>query len=443
MSCAIRYKHYKYLLPLMASCVIAAGCSSSSSSGSDASGTDVPALNDGGLVIESGDTAEENIDVMSDTDQQEDVNPAVTDQQTSNMDVSAPETPDPETSDPETSEPLASNPEMESDDVTPIILEDEPPIEQPAPAEEQTTDTQTVAELPRLSPPPLLPTRCIGAINESGIQYCVNPDTREFSATESNGNLIFSFVLPGDNASNEIESVLTVGDLVLLVVDRFPRQRALTPEERSQQYEVSVFDQGGEFIRTNELTVDLGSVESDEAQLVIDRGDPFDGIRARVVAFQREGSNPQLLFGWHGFRGRDNEVSRTDKWTMAGVSRFDLVTGERRVTRLYPLQEIDDLSIDPRQPDKVRVLTTQVVEWLDSDTLTKLSDNYFDGTGQDQLVQGPRSDHSQINANNYIEIIDRVMPLVNAEPIDKLLDVENELLDGSMEIDSPPTNDFN
>ena len=284
---------------------------------------------------------------------------------------------------------------------------------------------------------------CIGAINESGIQYCVNPDTREFSATESNGNLIFSFVLPGDNASNEIESVLTVGVLVLLVADRFPRHNLLTPAERSEQYEVSVFEQGGEFIRTNELTVDLGSVESDEAQLVIDRGDPFDGIRARVVAFQREGSNPQLLFGWHGFRGRDNEVSRTDKWTMAGVSRFDLVTGERRVTRLYPLQEIDDLSIDPRQPDKVRVLTTQVVEWLDSDTLTKLSDNYFDGTGQDQLVQGPRSDHSQINANNYIEIIDRVMPLVNAEPIDKLLDVENELLDGSQEIESIPTGDFN
>ena len=300
-------------------------------------------------------------------------------------------------------------------------------------------NTTQAATLPVLSPPPLLPTRCIGAVNESGVVFCVNPDTREFSKTNPDTGLVWSFILPGENDSNEIESVLTVGDQVLLIADRFPTRLLLTSEQRANQYEVSVFEQSGAFLRTLPLSIDLvldGS--SEERQITVRGRDPFNGIKARVSAIVGNGSNSQLLFGWHGFR----DPLATSQWDTAGLSRFDLVTGERIADRLYPQQQLNDLSIDPQQFDKVRVTTSATVEWLATETLEQLDDGYFNGLGQDQLIEGPRPGHTQINRANYMEIIDRVMPFVNAVPADDVFVIENELLSNSQVIDTFSTDQF-
>ena len=301
------------------------------------------------------------------------------------------------------------------------------------------SNTTQAASLPVLSPPPLLPTRCIGAVNETGVVFCVNPDTREFSATSPDTGLVWSFILPGENDSNEIESVLTVGDQVLLIADRFPTMLMLTPEQRANQYEVSVFEQSGTFLRTLSLTIDLVLDGSDEEREITVRGrDPFNGIKARVSAIAGNGSNSQLLFGWHGFR----DPFAASQWDIAGLSRFDLVTGERVADRLYPQQQLNDLSIDPQQSDKVRVTTSAMVEWLDTGTLERLDDGYFNSLGQDQLIEGPRPEHTQINRANYMEIIDRVMPFVNAVPADDVFVIENELLSNSQVIDTFSTDQF-
>jgi len=272
-----------------------------------------------------------------------------------------------------------------------------------------TADTQP-ANNDRINlPAPLkLAERCIGNINEAGTQYCVNPDTREFSATTADSALWWSFTLPSDNATNSIETVLTVGDFVLLVANRFPGIRQLTYEQRAQQFEVSVFEDSGNFLRTIPLELSLGVAPNDEPQNVIYRGDQFSGIPARVVAFQQNEANPQLLFGWHRFRTFGG--SRVHKWDLAGVSRFDLVTGERLNDKIYPEQQIDELALDQNQPGLVRVTTTKNIEWLNTQTLNLIPNDYFKDQIPNTIVGAPETEQNQINASNYLEIISRVIP---------------------------------
>jgi len=277
-----------------------------------------------------------------------------------------------------------------------------------------SANTKPTTNDPLNLPAPLnLVENCIGHVNEAGTQFCVNADTREFSATTADSLLWWSFILPGDNATNNIESVLTVGDFVLLIANRFPGIGQLTIDQRAQQFEVSVFEDSGNFLRTIPLALSLGVAPNDEPQNVINRGDQFSGIPARVVAFQQNDANPQLLFGWHRFRTFGG--SRVHKWDLAGVSRFDLVTGERLNDKIYLEQQIDELALDQNQPGLVRVTTTKNIEWLNTQTLNLIPNDYFKDQIPNTIVGAPETEQNQINASNYLEILSRVIPWATGE----------------------------
>jgi len=102
------------------------------------------------------------------------------------------------------------------------------------------------------------PEGCIGDIDTDGTSFCVNVDTRLFSATAADGTLWWSFVLPGDSASNQIEAVFVFGDKVVLLADKYPGTSALdSPSAKVNPYEISTFERSGAFLSTVSLQQDL------------------------------------------------------------------------------------------------------------------------------------------------------------------------------------------
>lgn len=86
---------------------------------------------------------------------------------------------------------------------------------------------------------------CDGLVHPNGQTYCVAAD-RTFAAYLADGTLWWSFLLPGENASNRILDVVAIGDNVALIAE-------LTDESENQQLEMSLFEQGGEFVDTRDL----------------------------------------------------------------------------------------------------------------------------------------------------------------------------------------------
>jgi len=163
---------------------------------------------------------------------------------------------------------------------------------------------------------------CIGVTDSEGVRFCVNPETRLFSATTADGNLWWSFVLPGDNRSNEIEAVFEYDNQIGLLADTMPELNTNnSPDSKINPYEVSLFYRGGEFISTTPLIQDLRQQDFNNAATVQHQAsEQF----ASVVVLD-SGPLPQFLMAWE--RGTSTGGSLYDGEIGVVLTRYDLSTG--------------------------------------------------------------------------------------------------------------------
>lgn len=274
----------------------------------------------------------------------------------------------------------------------------------------------------RSTPIPLLPPRCVGAIDNAGSIFCVDPETRELSATLSDGSLWWSFILPGSNDSNEVESVLVTDDWLILIADRLPTATALTPVQRNNQYEASVFQKDGMFIQTVALTNELMSGDSEEPREVL-------LMSAPVVAHQSDTGSPQITIGFKSWA-----IPLPGEGSL--LASYDLLSGEMLTSQAYLDQSIYQIMSDADGSGVLQVIAdfagNTEVKWHEIGTLSRLSDNTVDSIFADSLINLPSGEQPQLNAGNYLEVINQVLPWINA-------DKPSELLFGSADV--APTRD--
>lgn len=77
--------------------------------------------------------------------------------------------------------------------------------------------------------------------------------------------------MPSTNNTNQIETVLTTDEWLIIVADRYPELNQLTLEQRSNQYEASLFNKNGSFVRTVPLTINLRINDTPETGFVNSR----------------------------------------------------------------------------------------------------------------------------------------------------------------------------
>ena len=100
----------------------------------------------------------------------------------------------------------------------------------------------------------LLPSAsCDGLLHPNGLTYCVDESTRLFSATQADGTVLFSFVLPGDNSNNQIIAIVPINDNVALIANKAPGIPENPLYIENDRFEISFFEPGGRFIDTHRL----------------------------------------------------------------------------------------------------------------------------------------------------------------------------------------------
>jgi len=266
---------------------------------------------------------------------------------------------------------------------------------------------------------PALPAGCVGAIDGEGIRYCVQSSSREISATLSDGSLWWSFVLPGDNASNHIESVVAVGNVIALVTNRLPNQSFLTPEQRANQYEISVFEKSGEFIQTIPLTFDLQWNGESDPQPVFDlRDDGVFGNAMPVAAYIDASGAPTVMVGWHRWR---DSANRRVMYDLSGIATVDLNTGALTQRETYPESDIRAIDIDQSEHRLIRIVTSRDVYWRTQNNFSEASNDSLVNTVPDGLIPPTDPNSSQLNGSNYLAVINALLPWINAEPPKRLL----------------------
>ena len=280
----------------------------------------------------------------------------------------------------------------------------------------------------KLVAPPRLPSSCIGAVDQVSTRYCVDPDTRIFSATRDDESVWWSFTLPGETESNQIESVLTTDQWVIIIADRFPTLDTLTPDQRANQYEASLFGKNGTFFRTVRLVLDLSLSGSTEPGQVSSRwssgllNDPL-----RVLAMESDVGNPQLVVAWN--RWKTFNFSGPD-WDMSGISVFDLTSGDRVNTLYFPGRGIEQLSAVVGDIDIIRVVSQSEIDWFYVETLGRVPAQYFSRFSIEALVSAPNGSEPQLNGRNYRDVIARILPWING-------DIPQELLYGEINDELP------
>lgn len=265
----------------------------------------------------------------------------------------------------------------------------------------------------RMASTPVLPPRCVGTIDQEGTQFCVDPETRVLSATTNNGALWWSFVLPGENNSNQIESVLTTNDWLVLVADRYPVSTHLSADQRANQYEASVFEKSGAFVRTVNLSFNLNwSGSSGEHQVSRLREDGRYGMSLSAVAVQSEQGTLLLAAGWNRWRYTPD---RQQPWDFSGITLFDLLDGGVRSAMTFPEQGINDISLAQSDRPVLRILTTEGIDWRSATNLSSIDSNSFAGVPNNALVGKAQENQSQLHGGNYRQVIDRLLPWINAD----------------------------
>jgi len=292
--------------------------------------------------------------------------------------------------------------------------------------------TNSFGLAPRLVTAQKLPVNCIGSRDNDGSLFCVHPDTREFSATDAAGSPLWTFTLPGDNSSNEIESVHTTDDFVVLVADLFPLATSLTFPQRISQYEISLFEKNGAFISTLPLQIDIGrgGNEQDVFPVVITAGaqSTAEPLLARTV--QPSGGRPYLLLAYRGF-------AINNQWGTGGLNKFDLQTGELLSTLQFVNDIVRDISYDEADPDVLRITSNENILWVTLDDLTITTDRRLARRLPSTLVQpGNTDDH--LNSANYEQVIQNLLPWINAEiPRELLFSSEDPVTSGGTRYNFP------
>lgn len=269
----------------------------------------------------------------------------------------------------------------------------------------------------RNTPIPVLPPRCVGATDNTGSTFCVDPQTRELSATQSDGSLRWSFILPGSNDSNEIESVLVTDDWLVLVADRLPTATTLTPVQRMNQYEASVFRKDGMFVQTVTLTNELIGSDAEEPREVMQ-------VSLPAVAHQSVTGSPQITIGFKPWA-----VSLPGEGSL--LASYDLLNGELLASQTYDDQSIYRVMLDADGSGVLQVIAdfagSTEVNWHEITTLSRFSDDTVDSFFLDSSINLLNRDQAQLNAGNYLDVINQALPWINA-------DKPSELLFGSTDI---------
>ena len=274
----------------------------------------------------------------------------------------------------------------------------------------------------RSTPIPLLPPQCVGAIDNAGSIFCVDPETRELSATLSDGSLWWSFILPGSNDSNEVESVLVTDDWLILIADRLPSATTLTPVQRINQYEASVFQKDGMFIQTVALMNELIGGNAEVPREVIQ-------VSAPVIAHQSDTGSPQITIGFKPWA-----IPLPGEGSL--LASYDLSNDELLASQVFDEQSINRLMLDADGSGVLQVIAdfagSTTVNWHEIGTLSRFSDDTVSSIFSDSLINLSSEEQPQLNAGNYLDVINQVLPWINA-------DMPSELLFGSTDI--APTRD--
>ncbi len=277
--------------------------------------------------------------------------------------------------------------------------------------------------------PQILPARCIGSIDDLNTRFCVNPDTRLFSATREDGSVQWSYTLPGTNASNQIESVLTTDQWLIIVADKFPELDEMTLEQRGKQYEASLFNKNGGYIRTVPLGIDLRA-NTTPASGFVNSGYSSGATNNRLNAIAAELANgdPLLVIGWNRWQAGN----ASNEWDLGGVTAFNLTSGTQTGNVIYPDMGIKALSLLKGDRDIVRVVSEDSVFWYHLDNFQFVHPSHFSQFAKDAAVRALGSVDSQLNGSNYQDVITRVLPWING-------DYANEILFGRV-TNEPPIN---
>ena len=278
---------------------------------------------------------------------------------------------------------------------------------------------------PRLVTAQLLPADCTGVRDDDGSLFCVHPDTREFTATDSAGSTLWSFILPGDNSTNEIESVHTTDSFVVLLTDLFPLANSLTFTQRISQYEISLFEKNGAFIRTLPLQIDIGTGGGglDVFPIILSSGAQPTAQPLLAQTVQQSGGQPYLLLAYRGF-------VFDGQWATGGLNKFDLQTGELLSTLQFSGDIVRDITYDKADPDVLRVTSNERIFWVTLDDLTITNDRRLARRLTSALIQ-PLGTEDHLNNSNYEQVIQNLVPWINAEtPSEVLFGAEELILQG-------------
>lgn len=275
--------------------------------------------------------------------------------------------------------------------------------------------------------PQIMPANCIGSLDSQNTRFCVNPDTRLFSATREDGSVQWSYTLPGSNSTNQIETVLTTDQWLIIVADKFPELDEFTLDQRSNQYEASLFNKNGAFIRTVPLTFNLRRNNPIEIARVNSRysSGAFNNPLP-AIATETDAGNPLLIVGWNRWR----TSSLVNRWDMGGVARFDLAEGTSLGAMVFPDNGISQLSLIKADRDMLRIVSDSFTILTYVDGLGSIHPSHFSQFIKDATIRAPGSVDSQLNGSNYRDVINLVLPWING-------DVANETLFGSV-TDEPP-----
>ena len=285
---------------------------------------------------------------------------------------------------------------------------------------------------PRLVTAQLLPADCTGVRDDDGSLFCVHPDTREFTATDSAGSTLWSFILPGDNSTNEIESVHTTDSFVVLLTDLFPLANSLTFTQRISQYEISLFEKNGAFIRTLPLQIDIGTGGGglDVFPIILSSGAQPTAQPLLAQTVQQSGGQPYLLLAYRGF-------VFDGQWATGGLNKFDLQTGELLSTLQFSGDIVRDITYDKADPDVLRVTSNERIFWVTLDDLTITNDRRLARRLTSALIQ-PLGTEDHLNNSNYEQVIQNLVPWINAEtPSEVLFGAEDPVTAGPSRYDFP------
>ena len=164
---------------------------------------------------------------------------------------------------------------------------------------------------PWLSPPGytiqagIFPDDCM--LERYGLQYCYQPSTRQLMTALSSGEPLWSFALPGDNATNRIDGMELSGDNWLTIV------ATTTQEFGYPSHEMSHFTKQGEFLET----IDLFKIDGITWPIVNIQGEPL--IVGTSQSLENPGTDNLRLIGNVYELSEGGNRSVPNDWFQTGV----------------------------------------------------------------------------------------------------------------------------